>query len=448
MAPALIAAKTVHFTNSWHGSSGGVSTFYRALMNFAHEVERPIALVVPGEQDGIELWNEHATIHTVRGPQSPFDRNYRYILPHRYLHPGSRIAGILQREQPDIVEVCDKYTLPYLAGLLRVGHLPGISSRPTVVGLSCERLDENLHAYGVSNEATHLLARLYMKWIYFALCDHHIAVTMHTGSELEVASRGHKVRRGVWIEPMGVDASTFHAFRRHPEARRQLLRRCAAPEDAILLLYVGRLAPEKNLELLLSSARTLFAQENSKYHLVVAGNGPLLGRLQSEAAAFSGHIHLLGHLNNREQLADLYANCDVFIHPNPREPFGIAPLEAMASGLPLVCPETGGVRSYATALSAWLAPTDTSSYVSAILQAGAESESKRQKVRQARITAEQHDWPAVCARYFRLYDELHAFCVTGREPSSLPRFYSTTGDWLGRESGVATGAAADETMSV
>ena len=49
-----------------------------------------------------------------------------------------------------------------------------------------------------------------------------------------------------------------------------------------------------------------------------------------------GRVHFLGHLPDRRQLASLYANADVFVHPNPREPFGIGPLEAMASGLPLV----------------------------------------------------------------------------------------------------------------
>ena len=64
---------------------------------------------------------------------------------------------------------------------------------------------------------------------------------------------------------------------------------------------------------------------------------------------------LLGHIADPERLADIYANCDALVHPNPREPFGIAPLEAMASGLPVVVARSGGVLSYANEENSWLA---------------------------------------------------------------------------------------------
>ena len=53
-------------------------------------------------------------------------------------------------------------------------------------------------------------------------------------------------------------------------------------------------------------------------------------------------------ISTKKLLADYYANADVFVHPNPKEPFGIAPLEAMASGVPTVAPDAGGILSYAT----------------------------------------------------------------------------------------------------
>ncbi len=437
---------SIHFTNSWHRSSGGISTFYRALLDAAQVHGRRVSLVVPGDQDRTEEWNPHATIHVVAAPRSPFDSNYRCILPPAYLPSASRIAAILSGDQPDVVEVCDKYTLPYVGGLLRLGRLPGVNRRPTVIGLSCERMDENLFLYTAANPFTRVFARLYMKWIYFPLCDHHIAVTMHTGGELETASHGHKVRRGVWVEPMGVDAETFHPSRRSAEKRRELLRRCRAKDSAVLLLYAGRLAREKNLDLLLAAMRDLYVNGRREFHLLIAGSGPLLSRLRSDADACPGRIHFLGHYDSREKLAELYANCDVFTHPNPREPFGIAPLEAMASGLPLVCPETGGIRSYATPLVSWPVPADPASFARGITEASLDEPLRHSKVRQARQTAERHAWPNVCARYFRLYDELHALRSTGRHPSMPAGFYSTPGNWLGvetRSPGWGTGLLGD-----
>lgn len=433
MQGELIQVKSVHFTNSWHSSSGGVSTFYRAMLKAAGRLRRSMALVVPAEADGTERWSDYATIHFVSSPESPFDRNYRCIPPRAYLRRGSRIAGILNGESPDLIEVCDKYTLPYLGGLMRLGKLPGVKARATVVGLSCERFDESVEAYAASNRLSLTLARLFMKSIYFPLSDHHIAVTMHTGSELERASRGHKVQRAVWIAPMGVDAETFQPSRRSGAVRREIGRRWGVPGEARWLLYAGRLAPEKNLPLLLSAMRQVMACGERECHLLVAGSGPLMGWMEEQAQAFEGRVHLLGHIEGREQLADLFANCDAFVHPNPREPFGIAPLEAMASGLPLVCPDAGGVRAYAGPHVAWMVPPETEAFARAMREAVTESAERCAKIQAARVVAEQHGWPAVCERYFQLYDEIHALCSSGRRPTICPHFYSTAGNWLGME---------------
>ena len=83
-----------------------------------------------------------------------------------------------------------------------------------MLGLSCERMDENVAAY-VGNSAFHRgFCRWYMHWIYFPFFDHHIAVSEHAASELVAASRRHRVRRGIWIRPMGVDVTRFSPDRR------------------------------------------------------------------------------------------------------------------------------------------------------------------------------------------------------------------------------------------
>lgn len=73
--------KTLHLTNSWHSSSGGIATFYRALATAANERGHEIRIVVPGETDGVEQTGEFSKIYQVKAPRAPFNREYRVIYP-------------------------------------------------------------------------------------------------------------------------------------------------------------------------------------------------------------------------------------------------------------------------------------------------------------------------------------------------------------------------------
>ena len=130
--------------------------------------------------------------------------------------------------------------------------------------------------------------------------------------------------------------------------------RADIPQDSIVLLYAGRISPEKNIGLLVEMMRILSKDSQHDYRLLVAGAGPQSEWLREQGDKQApGKIRLLGHLD-KETLANYYANADVFVHPNPKEPFGIAPLEAMASGVATVAPNAGGILSYATSTNAWL----------------------------------------------------------------------------------------------
>ena len=108
---------TVHLTNAYHATSGGIRTFYSALLQAGNREGRRVVLVVPDERDGSERVGELAHVYRVRTPRAPaFDRRYRIMLPHHYAPlRGASIAAIIAREAPSVVEICDKYTLPYLA---------------------------------------------------------------------------------------------------------------------------------------------------------------------------------------------------------------------------------------------------------------------------------------------------------------------------------------------
>ncbi|MBV8903798.1 MAG: glycosyltransferase [Acidobacteriia bacterium] len=421
-----MSIKTLHLTNCFHSESGGIATFYRELLKAAERLQREIRLVIPGASNRVESHGAYGRIYHVTACSSRLSPGYRLIMPQQYLLPHAPLRRILESEKPDLVECCDKYTMIYMAALLRRGWMLG-GYRPSVVGLSCERMDDNVAHYLSAGPRAAWFSHWYMKHFYFPMFDHHIAVSEHVARELCTAARGHDVRRGVWVRPMGVECDLFRPLRRHPAKRQWLEALTGTPESACILLYAGRLAPEKNLGLLLDIMERLEAAAPGEFHLVIAGEGSRRASFEEESRRrLPGAVCFLGHVASREMLADIYANSDVFVHPNPGEPFGIAPLEAMASGLPLIAPNRGGLTSYADSSNAWLVDAKAEEYVRAIYQVRGNPSDTSRKLRNARATAESYQWSAVVSQFFELYDELHALVSGARsEPLLPPAFFST-----------------------
>lgn len=178
-----------------------------------------------------------------------------------------------------------------------------------------------------------------------------------------------------------------------------------------LLLYAGRLSLEKKIRLLVDMMLVLLNADATRqaqdYRLLVAGRGPLEQWLQEQAQHLSGRIVLLGHLASRKALAELLANADAFIHPNPREPFGITPLEAMCSELPLVAPLKGGVMDYCSAQNAWLAEPDGPSFAASLHACLDDQVTRAARVIEGRRTALAHDWDEIAGRFLDTYDSFY-----------------------------------------
>jgi alpha-1,6-mannosyltransferase len=231
--------------------------------------------------------------------------------------------------------------------------------------------------------------------------DHHIANSDYTAEELRRIAGRRRIPRSMHILPMGVDCEGSDPSLRSDLLRRELAGRAGLPGHARILLYCGRLAAEKNLPLLPAMMQHL----GPDYYLVIAGDGEMREKLR----AADPRIRIIGHLPDRTTVARVLNGADVFVHPNPREPFGIAPLEAMAAGLPLVAPRSGGVLSYANDDNAWLAAANGETFANAVESVFANPHLAAERVAAARKTALAHDWPIVAAQYFRLYDRIAGF---------------------------------------
>ena len=141
----------------------------------------------------------------------------------------------------------------------------------------------------------------------------------------------------VRIWPRGVDMALFQPELRSESLRAGWLAMREQPEKKVVLLYVGRISWEKNLQLLLSAYTQM---DMECCHLVMVGDGPALTEVQQKLQGYP--VTYTGYLSG-EALARAYASADVFAFPSHTETFGQVVLEAMASGLPVVGLNSQGV---------------------------------------------------------------------------------------------------------
>jgi alpha-1,6-mannosyltransferase len=410
--------RTVHLTNAWHAASGGVRACYLALLTEAGRRRRHMAVVVPGETTTVTHLSSFARLYTVRAPRSFVgDRRYRMMLPFSpFRHTHAAIEAILAEEHPNLVEIADKYTLYSVARA--VARRPP-AERPTLVAFSHERLDDSLGSWVGATAATRAFARWYLRHVYLPPFDAHLANSAYTAAELASAMSASDnlcvasdaivpACESVHILPMGVDTAIFATARRSVSRRDDLLRLAGGSPSSALVVFAGRLSPDKHVEALPPILRAVVAR-GVDARLIVVGDGPARAALERDLERSAPHRSAwIGHATDRSTLASILASADVFLHPNPREPFGIGPLEAMAAGVPVVLPRAGGVLSYATPVNSWLADPHPDAMASAVVAALTSPDEARIRVDQARATAARHAWPIIASQFFDTYDRLDA----------------------------------------
>lgn len=337
-------------------TSGGMKQAVGALGAgyAAAGVER--LLVVPGSRDAREQ-TEHGEVVTLRSPR--VGGGYRLIV-----EPW-RVIDALDAFGPTSVEVSDKSTLLPVAGWARRS---GVRS----VLFSHERLDAMLSlrtgwqaGVGASTAALNrLLVRRF---------DAIVVTSTYARGEFSAAA----ARRGTPTHrvPLGVDLDTF---RPGPPA---------PPHDELRLVHVGRLSREKSPHLAVATAVELH-RRGVPLRLDVYGDGP--HRSELEAAAAGAPVHFHGHVSSREGLGRRIARADVALAVCPGETFGLAVLECLASGTPVVTADVGGARELVDGSSgAWAAPTPA-----ALADAALRLASRPRSVTRAcaRARAEQFPW--------------------------------------------------------
>jgi len=281
--------------------------------------------------------------------------------------PMPRVFAAIAGFRPDVVHLASPFVLGArgLAAARRL-DVPAVAVYQTdVAGFA--------GAYGLG-----LTARAAWRWIrrIHSRADR----TLAPSTAAVEALREHGVPR-VHRWARGVDTTRFTPSRRDPALRRAL-----APGGELLVGYVGRLAPEKRVRRLAA----LHGVPGNR--LVIVGDGPSRDVLHNElpGAAFLG-------FRTGDDLAAVYASLDVFVHTGPFETFGQTVQEALASGLPVVAPNTGGPRDLvAPGRTGFLVPVGDDAALRAAVRVLADPAVRGRFGAAARRSVLRRTWPAVC----------------------------------------------------
>ncbi|WP_432119203.1 glycosyltransferase [Streptomyces sp. bgisy032] len=302
--------RIVRLANFVAPASGGLRTALRELgKGFTAAGHEPV-LVVPGERL-TDQETEQGRVITLPGPLLPGTGGYRVLADRR------RVARLLEELAPDRLEVSDRTTLRWTGTWARRARIPAVM-------VSHETADGVLRTWGLPEGA----ARRAADALNVRTAHAYARVVCTTEfAEREFVRIG---ARNVVRAPLGVDL-----VQRHPGLRDPRVRARHARVDETLLVMCSRLSVEKRPGTALDALEAL-RRRGRRVVLVVAGDGPLRARLAQRARERALPVTFLGHVRDRARLGALQASADVALAPGPAETFGLAALEAMACGTPVV----------------------------------------------------------------------------------------------------------------
>jgi glycosyltransferase involved in cell wall biosynthesis len=308
------------FSESYEPVLNGVTVSILTLTSALKELGHEVYVFAPRYPGHVDVENEVFRFPSVRTWVAP---DYPLAIPY--------LPQITRRVRGLNLDVIHTHT-PFMLGSLglRLGRKLGIP----VVSTNHTQYAEYVHYFTLAPRATARRFVIGHMKRYYNRCDGVIVPSAPIADLL----REYGVRTPIYVIPTGNALDTCTDL----EARRELRTRYGIPADAQVLLYVGRLAKEKNLDLLFRAFDRLRARHPG-LRLAVVGGGPYEAGCKSlaaelgcsDAVAFTGCIP-------REKVAKYYSIGDIFAFPSTTETQGLVLNEALGAGLPCVAVNAGG----------------------------------------------------------------------------------------------------------
>lgn len=381
--------KICDLTQFYSPVSGGVKRYIFEKKQYLQRLQGgdEHVLIIPGARSQKVEDMPGCRIYEIASPLISKTSRYRALLN------LNAVEEILETERPDVIESGDPYQMAWKA------IASGKALRIPTVGFYHSHFPEAylrtaskfLGQFG--SEVMMDMASRYVSKLYSSFNR-----TCVPSEALRQVLEQWGVENTVTIH-LGVNTEVFCP---EPEDRQETRKKMGLPEDAFVLLYVGRLAVEKNTRTLFQAFSQLRGQDGMR--LVIVGDGNQRGLV--EALKAEGHeVTWLPYCGDSAELAKIYRMADLFVHPGILETFGLVTLESQACGVPVV-----GIRgSYMDRIiyndqQHWAAENSPEALARAIMTMRSQNlrvwgKEAAEKVR------EKYTWEQVFSRLFTVYRE-------------------------------------------
>lgn len=366
------------FTDTYLPQVNGVARTVARITSYLGKQNVPCLVFSP---DCGPLPQGSENLHNFPALNLPFYPECKIALPN---YP--KIRKILDEFKPDLFHLYTEFSMG-LCGLKYASeqNLPAVASYTTNFSSYM-----NYYKLGFLENTTWR----YLRWFHNQ-CRLNYCPSQTVKDELEKEGF-----RNTAIWGRGIDAELFS-----PDKKSDVLKRIA-PGKSIFFLYVGRLAPEKDLDVLFD-AWQIVSRGLPEAQLVITGDGPIadeLKRKYGDGVIFTGYRH-------GEDLAAVYASGDVFVFPSTTETFGNVVLEAMAAGLPVVGAAAGGVKNLLVDGDNGIAcgPRNHHEMAGAMLSLAKNTELRAKMSCRARQFALKQTWDVILNNLLTSYQEVIAW---------------------------------------
>jgi glycosyltransferase involved in cell wall biosynthesis len=362
------------FTETFLPKVDGIVTRLRHTVDHLQRIGDQVLVIAP---DGGLKEHKGAQIYGVSGFPLPLYPELKLALPR------PEIGFALKLFKPDVIHVVNPAVLG-LAGLYyaKTLDIPLMASYHT-------HLPEYLQHYGLG-----LFEGLL--WELLKAGHNQAQLNLCTSTAMMQALTEHGIER-VDLWQRGVDTETFQP---HLASREMRSRLTQGHPNSPLLLYVGRLSAEKEIERIKPVLESI---PNARLALV--GDGPNRQNLEKHFAGTS--THFVGYLQGLD-LGAAFASADAFVFPSCTETLGLVLLEAMAAGCPVVAARSGGIPDIVEdGVNGFLFdPTDENGAIAATQRLFANSEERDALRQNARREAERWSWAAATLQLRNYYQSI------------------------------------------